>query len=97
MTHSLHREGTVESLEGDFLVLGYSTGGINDKGSYRKIARMIEKRIRKITAILTTEAATRQASSGSLLIKLVKIGIKAEAIAPKIRILKIRSGIRKAA
>jgi hypothetical protein len=42
MTHSLHREGSVESLKGDFCLLAYCTRGVNDEGASEKILQVIK-------------------------------------------------------
>ena len=42
MTHSLHREGSVESLKDDFCFLAYCTKGINEKNAYEKLLQIIE-------------------------------------------------------
>ncbi len=40
MTHSLHREGTLESLEKDYVLYIYPAKGINWKGSVPKVRRL---------------------------------------------------------
>lgn len=42
MTHSLHREGTVESLEKDYAVFIYPARGFNYKGCAPKVRRLVE-------------------------------------------------------
>ncbi len=42
MTHSLHREGAVESLEKDYAVFIYPARGYNYKGSAPKVRRLVE-------------------------------------------------------
>lgn len=42
MTHSLHRIGTAESLEGDFVLIARPALGFNDEGAGLKIQRMLE-------------------------------------------------------
>lgn len=42
MTHSLHREGSLESLEKDYVVFIYPARGFNYKGSAPKVRRLVE-------------------------------------------------------
>ena len=42
MTHSLHREGSLESLEGEYVLFIYPARGFNYKGSAPKIRHMVE-------------------------------------------------------
>jgi hypothetical protein len=42
MTHSLHREGKLNSLERDYVLLIYPTRGFNYEGSGPKVRRMME-------------------------------------------------------
>ncbi len=42
MTHSLHREGTLESLERDYCVFIYPARGFNYAGSQPKVRRLVE-------------------------------------------------------
>jgi len=42
MTHSLHREGTVASLENDYAVFIYPARGFNYKGCAPKVRRLVE-------------------------------------------------------
>jgi len=42
MTHSLHREGKLESLEKDYAVFIYPARGYNYKGSSPKVRRLVE-------------------------------------------------------
>ncbi len=42
MTHSLHREGKIESLEKDYAVFIYPARGYNYKGSAPKVRRLVE-------------------------------------------------------
>jgi hypothetical protein len=42
MTHSLHREGSRESLEKDYVVFIYPARGFNYKGSAPKVRRLVE-------------------------------------------------------
>lgn len=42
MSHTLHREGTVESLKGDYVVLCMSAQGLNKEGSGPKFQRYFE-------------------------------------------------------
>jgi len=42
MTHSLHREGTLASLERDYVLYVYPAKGINWKGSVPKVRRLTE-------------------------------------------------------
>jgi hypothetical protein len=42
MTHSLHREGSLDSLEKDFVLYIYPAKGINWKGSVPKVRRLAE-------------------------------------------------------
>lgn len=42
MTHSLHREGSVESLERDYAVFIYPARGYNYKGCASKVRRLVE-------------------------------------------------------
>ena len=42
MTHSLHREGNLESLDRDFVVFVYPSKGFNYKGSGPKVRRLAE-------------------------------------------------------
>jgi len=42
MTHSLHREGPVASLEDDFAVFIYPARGFNYKGCAPKVRRLVE-------------------------------------------------------
>ena len=42
MTHSLHREGTAESLEKDYAVFIYPARGYNYKGSAPKVRHLVE-------------------------------------------------------
>ena len=42
MTHTLHRQGELESLEEDFVVLTMSTKTLNTKGSGEKMRRLFE-------------------------------------------------------
>lgn len=44
MTHSLHRRGDQESLEGDYVVLLISAGGINDKGSAKNLREALNRK-----------------------------------------------------
>jgi len=42
MTHSLHREGTIESLEKDYVVFIYPARGYNYKGCAPKVRHLVE-------------------------------------------------------
>jgi hypothetical protein len=42
MTHSLHREGSVKSLENDYVILITPAIGVNDKGSGEKLKRYLK-------------------------------------------------------
>lgn len=42
MTHSLHRQGSVESLKNDFVIFAYSSKGINMAGAPPKLRRIAE-------------------------------------------------------
>jgi len=42
MTHSLHREGDIESLKNDYVILITPAIGINDKGSGKKLQKYLE-------------------------------------------------------
>lgn len=42
MTHSLHREGSIESLENDYAVFIYPARGFNYKGCAPKVRRLVE-------------------------------------------------------
>ncbi len=42
MTHSLHREGTIDSLERDFAIFIYPARGFNYKGSGSKVRHLME-------------------------------------------------------
>ena len=42
MTHSLHREGSLESLEKDYVLFIYPARGFNYKGSAPKVRHMVE-------------------------------------------------------
>lgn len=42
MTHSLHREGTLDSLERDWCLFIYPARGFNDVGSGPKVRRLVE-------------------------------------------------------
>jgi len=42
MTHSLHRFGTPENLEGDYVVFAMSAKGINEKGSAQAMRKFME-------------------------------------------------------
>jgi hypothetical protein len=42
MTHSLHREGTLESLERDYVLFIYPARGFNYKGSAPKVRHLVE-------------------------------------------------------
>ena len=42
MTHSLHREGNLESLERDYVLFIYPARGFNYKGSAPKIRHLVE-------------------------------------------------------
>lgn len=42
MTHSLHREGTLESLEGEYVLFIYPARGFNYKGSAAKVRHNVE-------------------------------------------------------
>ena len=42
MTHTLHRMGEQQSLEGDFVLLLMPSKGVNDKGSGLKLRRFLE-------------------------------------------------------
>ncbi len=42
MTHSLHREGTIYSLERDYVLFIYPARGLNDKGCVPKVRRLLE-------------------------------------------------------
>ena len=42
MTHTLHREGTLESLKGDYVVLAMPAQGYNVKGSGEKLQRVLK-------------------------------------------------------
>lgn len=42
MTHSLHREGSIESLEEDYAVFIYPARGFNYKGCAPKVRRLVE-------------------------------------------------------
>ena len=42
MTHSLHREGTLESLKKDYVMFIYPARGFNYKGSAPKVRRLVE-------------------------------------------------------
>ncbi len=46
MTHSLHRQGTEDSLQGDYVVFAISAQGINSRGSaetFKSFARIAER------------------------------------------------------
>ncbi|MEM2875606.1 MAG: hypothetical protein QXL67_01450 [Candidatus Bathyarchaeia archaeon] len=42
MTHTLHRQGSVESLKSDYVVLVMSCRGYNDKGATSKLVKALE-------------------------------------------------------
>src|SRR5665647_2073294 len=42
MTHTLHREGTLESLNGDYVMLAMPAQGYNVKGSGEKMQRFLK-------------------------------------------------------
>lgn len=42
MTHSLHREGSVKSLENDYVILITPAIGVNDRGSGEKLKRYLK-------------------------------------------------------
>lgn len=42
MTHSLHREGSVESLERDYVLFVYPARGFNYRGSAPRVRRLVE-------------------------------------------------------
>ena len=42
MTHTNHRQGTIESLRGDWVVLMLQSRGINDEGSSLKLKKFLE-------------------------------------------------------
>jgi len=42
MTHSLHRSGSVENLENDFVVFAMSAKGVNDSGSAAQMKRFFQ-------------------------------------------------------
>ena len=42
MTHSLHREGSLDSLERDYVLFIYPARGFNYKGSAPKVRRLVE-------------------------------------------------------
>lgn len=42
MTHSLHREGSIDSLERDYVLFIYPARGFNYKGSPPKVRRLVE-------------------------------------------------------
>jgi len=42
MTHTAHRTGTIEDLEGDYVVLVMSARGFNDKGAAPKLAEALK-------------------------------------------------------
>lgn len=46
MSHTLHREGSVESLKGDYVVLCMSSQGLNKEGSGRNSSGILKLRRR---------------------------------------------------
>lgn len=42
MTHSLHREGTLESLEKDYVIFAMPSSGLNHQGSCEKLQKVFE-------------------------------------------------------
>ena len=42
MTHTLHREGSVESLKKDYLMYARCSRGINLEGAEPKVRRIVE-------------------------------------------------------
>ena len=42
MTHSLHRQGTVENLQDDYVIFAMSAKGMNEDGSAIKLCRFLE-------------------------------------------------------
>jgi hypothetical protein len=64
MTHSLHREGSAESLKDDFCLLAYCTKGINDKGAYQKLLQIIDILQNNGLANLGVPAARKSTRAG---------------------------------
>ncbi len=79
MTHSLHREGSVESLKDDFCLLAYCTKGINEQGACQKLLQIIDILQHNGLANLGIPAAGKSTEAGLTLIeireKLEKQGI----------------------
>jgi hypothetical protein len=42
MTHTLHRQGSTESLEKDYVVFAMPSSGLNSQGSKPKIEKVFE-------------------------------------------------------
>ena len=70
MTHSLHREGSVESLKDDFCLLAYSTKGINEKGAYQKLLQIIDILEHNGLANLGVPAARKSTQAGLTLVEI---------------------------
>jgi len=70
MTHSLHREGSVESLKDDFCLLAYCTKGINEQGARQKLLRIIDILQHNGLANLGIPAARKSTKAGLTLIEI---------------------------
>ena len=46
MTHTLHRQGTVENLDDDYVILAMSAKGINEEGSAEKLREVLRIALR---------------------------------------------------
>ena len=64
MTHSLHREGTLESLENDYVLYVYPAKGFNWKGSIPKVKRLCQIVFEAGPANLTLTSQRRNMYSG---------------------------------
>jgi hypothetical protein len=64
MTHSLHREGSVDSLERDYVLFIYPSRGFNYKGSAPKVRRLSELVAQSKPVNLITKTRRRNKESG---------------------------------
>ncbi len=64
MTHSLHREGTLDSLQRDYVLFIYPAIGFNDVGSAPKVRRLLELVFLAGPCNMTTTKLRRNLYSG---------------------------------
>ena len=61
MTHSLHRQGTVEDLSGDFVVLAMAAKGINEEGAADKLREFLHvaSQLSPVSPVAPVRVSTR--------------------------------------